>query len=101
MEQKLPKHFWIAQQMILVEIKDEPGDVFGYFDTAHNVIVIYTKMQSNYDHKVVELSEEQILNTYYHELFHCFNYFWNTDTDEALAQVFANFMREYERTKVY
>ena len=43
--------------------------------------------------------KEQIKNTFWHELFHAFNYYWDNDEDEALAQVFANFMREFEITK--
>ena len=33
------------------------------------------------------------------ELFHAFNYYWNNEADEALAQTFANFMREFELTR--
>ena len=47
------------------------------------------------------LSEEIIRNTYWHEVFHAFNYLWNTELDESLAQSFANFMRELESTSNY
>ena len=47
------------------------------------------------------LSRECILNTYYHELFHTFNYLWNTGGDESLASTFAMLMCEYETTRKY
>ena len=45
------------------------------------------------------LPEEIIRNTFYHELFHVFNYYYNNETSETLAQVFANFMAEYNQSK--
>ena len=35
-------------------------------------------------------------NTCWHEIFHVFNYHMNNETDETIAQSFANFMREFE-----
>lgn len=52
-----------------------------------------------HDGKIIQLTSEQIKNTFWHELFHAFNFYWNNETDEALAQTFANFMREFELTK--
>ena len=46
-----------------------------------------------------DLEEGQIENTFWHELFHVFNFYFNTEQDEALAQTFANFMCEYLATK--
>lgn len=45
------------------------------------------------------MEEGQIENTFWHELFHVFNFYFNTEQDEALAQTFANFMCEYLATK--
>lgn len=53
----------------------------------------------NDDGEVIHLTEEQIKNSFWHEMFHAFNYYYNNNQDESLAQTFANFMREYELTK--
>ena len=47
----------------------------------------------------VELTEQQILNTFMHELMHVWQFYFNNHYDEAQAQVFANFMCEYIKTK--
>ena len=44
----------------------------------------------------VKVTEEQMCNTCWHEIFHVFNYHMNNETDETIAQSFANFMREFE-----
>lgn len=42
------------------------------------------------------MHEEQIKNSFWH----AFNYYYNNkQEDESLAQVFANFMREFELTR--
>ena len=51
--------------------------------------------------EIIELTDEQVYNSWYHELFHAFNFFWDNGGDESLAQSFANFMREFESTKQY
>ncbi len=48
---------------------------------------------------VVSLTSEQIKNSFWHEVFHSFNFYWNNEADEGLAQTFANFMREFELTR--
>lgn len=65
------------------ELYDDNDPLYGQFD---------------YDEP---LSKECILNTYYHELFHAFNYLWNTGGDESLASTFAMLMCEYKTTKKY
>ena len=69
--------------------------IFGCFCYKDLEICVRIKDGDSY------LPEEVIRNTYYHELFHCFNYLWNTEVDEALAQSFANFMREVEVSTKY
>ena len=98
----LPSSFKIANQeykVYLVDALDECN--YGEFDSIKAEIRIAKKVKSSYDLEYYDLSEEQILNTFWHELFHCFNWHMNTDSDETLAQTFANFMREYEATKKY
>lgn len=42
----------------------------------------------------IHLTEEQIKNSFWHEVFHAFQYYYCNKQDESLAQTFANFMRE-------
>ena len=95
----IPIEFTIANHTFKVkqyaELYLEDEWVFGCFAYKELEICIRIK----YDGKI--LSEEIIRNTFYHELFHAFNYLWNTDIDEALAQSFANFMREFETSSKY
>ena len=95
----LPKSFKIANHTFKVvqynELYSENEWVCGSFCYADLEICISIKNDGK------EIPEEIIRNTFYHELFHAFNYLWNTDIDEALAQSFANFMREFETTSNY
>lgn len=62
------------------------------------VIKVARKIKSDKGEEV-SLTSEQIKNSFWHEVFHALNFYWNNETDEALAQTFANFMREFELTK--
>lgn len=97
---KLPEQFKIANQVYKVKLLDslDTRD-FGEFDSINAEIRIAKKVRSPYDDEYYELTDEQIANSFWHEVFHCFNWHWNTECDESLAQSFANFMREYESTK--
>lgn len=97
-ERIIPKEFTIACNKITTIIVDE-GEDFGSFDSLRNVINISLGVRDA-SGKLVTFTKEQVLNTYYHEVFHCFNYFFNTEMDEALAQTFANFTCEYLTSKV-
>lgn len=96
----LPSEFVIANQPYKIIFVDEiPGGYYGEFDSIKSEIRIAKRVRSPYDDELYDLTEEQIKNTFWHELFHCFNWHWNTEDDESLAQTFANFMREFETTK--
>lgn len=62
------------------------SDVLGEILLAKNI-----KLEK----ELIPLKEYQIDNTFWHELFHAFQYFYNNEQDEALAQTFANFMCEF------
>lgn len=98
----IPKTFKIANHEYSVIFKDfvelDGEEVYGYHSSSELEIVIALTVHIE-DNRIYSLSKEQIQNTFWHELFHAFNYYWNNDEDEALAQVFANFMREFEITK--
>lgn len=92
----LPTQFKIANHTFsVIQYSDLYIDndwVYGCFSYKNLEIGIRIKDGDNL------ISEEIIRNTFWHELFHAFNYLWNTEVDEALAQSFANFMREFEST---
>lgn len=96
----LPMEFTIANHKFKVIQYDSLYDehdtfLYGQFNYEDLEISVAIK-----NHEGNPLNKEIILNSYYHELFHLFNYLWNTETDESLAQTFANFIREYETTKI-
>ena len=78
------------------ELYDGNDPLYGQFDYDEQVIRIRIFKDNG-----ELLSRECILNTYYHELFHAFNYLWNTGSDESLASTFAMLICEYEITKKY
>lgn len=97
----IPHSFRIANhdfEVIIQDFVELDGDyVYGTFSSSKQQILVATKIKV--EGEQINLTDECIRNSFYHELFHAFNYFWNTDTDEGLAQTFANFMREFEITK--
>jgi hypothetical protein len=99
----LPKSFKIANTVINVNFTDVPSTRYGYFCDAKREIIINKNLivTDNDKEEIVELDDEQILNTFWHEVFHAFQMFLNNEIDETQAQVYANFMREYESTKCY
>lgn len=101
-EYDIPRTFRVANHYYSVEFQDfvevEGEEVYGYHSNVELKILLALKVHIE-DNKVISLTPEQVKNTFWHEVFHSFNYFWNNDEDEALAQVFANFMREFELTK--
>lgn len=78
------------------ELYDDNDPLYGQFDYDEQILRIKILK-----HNGEPLSKECILNTYYHELFHAFNYLWNTGGDESLASTFAMLMCEYETTRRY
>lgn len=94
----IPKEFTIACNKITIEVLEE-GEDFGEFIPLRNLIKVSLSSRDE-NSKLVVFTKAQVQNTFYHELIHCFNYFYNTEMDEALAQTFANLICEYLQTKV-
>lgn len=66
---KLPDKFKIANQEITVIIEDSlPNNDYGYFCDATNTIKLARTVKSEYEGNV-SMSDEQLRNTFYHELF--------------------------------
>lgn len=94
---KIANHLYTIQLDEFVE--DDNGDfIYGYHSDVELVIKIARKVKLEKG-EIISLTDEQIKNSFWHELFHAFNFYWNNGADEALAQTFANFMREFELTK--
>lgn len=94
---RIANHLYTIQLDEFVE--DDNGDtIYGYHSDAELVIKVAMKVKLERG-DIIPLTSEQIKNSFWHELFHAFNYYWNNETDEALAQTFANFMREFELTR--
>lgn len=94
----LPDKFKIANQEITVVIEEIfPNNNYGYFCDATNMIKLARTLKTEHD-GVVTVSDEQMRNTFYHELFHAFQFYFNNEFNEAQAQVYANFMCEFIET---
>ncbi len=91
----IPSRFKIANQEVTVVIEESlPNNDYGHFSDATNTIKLAKTLRSEYN-GTVSLSDEQIRNTFYHELFHVFQFYFSNEFNEAQAQVYANFMCEF------
>ena len=70
------------------------GDDYGEYDDVINTINIAQKIGD----KLRTVKSKTQLNTFFHELIHTFQYYYNCTYDEAQAQVFANFLVEFFNT---
>ena len=93
----IPKKFNIAGgktiEVKLIDCFDEPVK-FGDFDTVTNIITVAKRVKDEKGNKTL-LKDEDIDRTFYHELIHVFQWFYDTDFSEAQAQVYSNFIYEY------
>lgn len=96
----IPSKFRIANHYYNVELCQfiDNGDIFGIHDNLKLLIQVAECMKED-DGEVIHLTEEQIKNSFWHEVFHAFQYYYCNKQDESLAQTFANFMREFELTQ--
>ena len=91
------KKFKIAGQWITTEMVDQLNDGdYGCFNDAKNLIQIAENIEV--DGELVKLTEFQKEATWYHELIHVFQFYFNNEYDEAQAQVYANFICELLET---
>lgn len=105
---EIPTSFVIANNVITVEMRpyasenDIDGDksYYGQWIDAENKIVLYEIIMLE-DGTEIELSKEQILNSFWHEVVHCFMFFAGMRQSEMIAQVMANFVREFQTSKKY
>ena len=101
----IPKQFTIVCHTINVIVKDwivpnnpeKDSSFYGQWNDVKCTIEIARAVKVG--NEVIPLTIEQIKNTFYHEMFHCFFFFGQVPQDEMIVQALANFMREFEITK--
>lgn len=71
--------------------------LFGDFNDASSIIRIAKNVPV--DGEDFFQTEEDIERTFWHELFHVFQFYGGFEMDESLAQVFSNFMYEFQHSK--
>ena len=95
----IPTEFKCAGHTIKVELVDQLDDNrYGAFYDAPGVIKVAKSLLVE-DYGKVELTELQKINTFFHELIHCFQFFAGEKSLETQAQTYANFMCEFLETK--
>lgn len=93
---ELPDIVRVAGNDIKVILEETlPNNDYGYFCDATNTIKLAKCIDTECDGKII-LTDSQIHNSYYHELIHCFQFYFNNKYDEA--QVYANFMCEVDES---
>lgn len=98
----IPKSFKIAggkliHVKIVDTIKKDDEYEFGEFNSGSNIIYIARRVLVN-DISFTQ-TEEDIERTFWHEYFHCCQFYSGVEFDESMAQTFSNFMYEYLQTK--
>ena len=91
---QIPSYFKIGGQEYNVEIVDKlEDDIYGdYSYTPAQIRIAKTTAGE-------EIPNKQREATFWHELFHAFQYMFDCTTDEAQAQCFSNFMMEFLESK--
>ena len=91
----IPKTFKIAGMDFVVKHPEtvSDGDDYGEYDDVVNTLSIAQKIGDK--DKLRTVRSKTQLNTFFHELIHTFQYYYNCKYDEAQAQVFANFLVEF------
>lgn len=96
---KIPQKFKIANNWITVELVDKlDNSNYGVYNDAKQTITIAKSV--TIDNEVVELTKEQILNTFWHEYCHAMQFYFDNSTSEAQAQSYSNFICELFNTQV-
>lgn len=94
---KIPSEFELAGIKFKViekeSIKDDDTELYGEFDTNKNTITLAKTIYND------EVTPQTKLNTFYHELAHILQYYYNNELDESFAQSVGNLLMQYNQTK--
>jgi predicted Zn-dependent protease len=97
----IPKEFVINNIKYKVNIlesseKDLDYNLGDYCNILHEIRLAKNVRIEEED---IELSEDNLLLTFLHELGHCFGYYYNDDNSEEFANAFSHFMFDYIKSK--
>lgn len=96
---KIPEKFTINSQEITVESWDTlPDQKFGEYCCITNKIKLARHVKDD-DGTIIPLKEEQILNTFIHELLHAFQWHSKGDFSEEESSTYAGYFVEFLKTK--
>lgn len=93
---KIPKEFTVGgvtYHITMVDTSEEMYDRLGDFCEVTQEIRIARTSKVDDVSKII--SEDLALETYFHELGHCFGVYYGNDHGEELACAFSHFMMEY------
>ena len=93
---RFPDNFFIFFPSKEFVYDSNESSIYGDWNDVTCTIRVATHVEEEGEH---ELTEEQIRNSFYHEMFHAFIFFSGLKQDEMIVQAFANFLREYETSK--
>lgn len=95
----IPRSFKFAGITFNVEIVHDicnnDESEYADFDTNTNTIRLARTIDKEY------VTEQTMINSYYHELAHALQYYYNNQLDETFAQCIGNFLMEYNQTVEY
>ena len=92
---KIPEKFTINSQEITVEMVDIlPNQKFGEYNCITDKIQLATNVKDD-DGIIIQLKEEQIQNTFWHELLHVFQWHSNGDFSEQESNTYAGYLVEF------
>lgn len=101
----VPSSFNIAGinwKVVYVQRLEVDGEeLLGLFSGVQQTIFLALTATNHITKEEVTLSESVILNTFYHELMHCFQWLAGDEMSETKAQVYANFYMEFNMSKMY
>ena len=92
---KIPEKFTINSQEVKIEIVDTlPDQKFGEYNRTTDTIKVAKHFKDD-DGTVIPLKEEQIENTFWHELLHAFQWHSKGDYSEEESNTYAGYLVEF------
>lgn len=100
----IPTKFKIVNHTITVKIEECGSDdtliKYGQWCMATTTITLYRYLLDDKGNEIPQ-TKEQLMSTFYHELFHCFFDFQSWEQSESDVQALSNMMVEYIDTMVF
>lgn len=94
----IPKSFKaLGGKTFNIKTFDTLKGLYGDFNDVKSLIRLAKTIDIN--DETCDISKEDMIRTYLHELGHCFQYQYDGNCDETFANSFSNFFYEYLSTK--